>query len=81
MPYLPEGWTEVAPGGLATNPDPVNGGIVDRTMITNEWFVIFNRDDLPLIENLTSRDQAFQIFEERLKHAAEADMGAPAPGL
>jgi len=28
---LPEGWTEASPGGMATNPDPLKGGIIDRT--------------------------------------------------
>jgi hypothetical protein len=81
MPYLPEGWTEASPGGLATNPDRINGGIVDKVMMSNEWFVIFNRDDLPLIDNLNSREEAFQVFAERLKQAAEAEPDSPTPGL
>ncbi len=30
---LPEGWTEASPGGLATNPDPLTGGIIDRAIV------------------------------------------------
>ncbi|MDL5391391.1 hypothetical protein QSI13_24700, partial [Escherichia coli] len=59
---LPEGWTEASPAGMATNPDPQNGGIIDRTIATNEWFIVFNRDNLATIEGLVSRKVAFELF-------------------
>lgn len=45
---LPEGWSESRPGGLATNKDPVSGGIVDMVMQSKpeEWFAIPNNDGL-----------------------------------
>ena len=58
---LPEGWTEASPAGMATNPDPQNGGIIDRTIATNEWFIVFNRDNLATIEGLVSRKVAFEL--------------------
>jgi hypothetical protein len=30
---LPAGWSESHPGGLASNPDPVWGGIIDKTIL------------------------------------------------
>lgn len=59
---MPEGWTEASPGGMATNPDPQSGGIIDRTIATNEWFIVFNRDNLATIEGLVSRKVAFELF-------------------
>lgn len=47
---------------MATNPDPQNGGIIDRTIATNEWFIVFNRDNLATIEGLVSRKVAFELF-------------------
>jgi len=77
MAYLPEGWTEATPGGMATNAHPTDGGIVDRTMITDEWFVIFHRDGLQTVEGLASRDEAFRVFEERMQQVAENEPSAP----
>ncbi|MGX0940153.1 hypothetical protein ACUXQ2_006251 [Cupriavidus metallidurans] len=63
---LPEGWTEASPGGLATNPDLLTGGIIDRTIVDGTWFVVFHREDLKLLEGLPSRDIAFDAFREAM---------------
>ncbi|GMG94737.1 hypothetical protein ACUXAV_004994 [Cupriavidus metallidurans] len=63
---LPEGWTEASPGGLATNPDPLTGGIIDRAIVDGTWFVVFHRDDLKLLEGLPSRESAFDAFREAI---------------
>lgn len=63
---LPEGWTEAFPGGLATNTDPVKGGIIDKVMLAEEWFVIFERDDLPVLDGFASRDEAFRAHEQAI---------------
>jgi hypothetical protein len=63
---LPPGWTESRPGGLAANPDPVLGGIVDQVILTDEWFVVFNRHDFPVIDGLPTRDAAFDAFEQAI---------------
>ncbi|WP_431798024.1 hypothetical protein SGO26_30095 (plasmid) [Cupriavidus metallidurans] len=59
---LPEGWTEARPGGLATNPDPLTGGIIDSAIVDGTWFVVFHRDDLKVLEGLPSRESAFAAF-------------------
>lgn len=63
---LPEGWTEAYPGGMATNRDPVKGGIIDSEIVSGLWFVIFHRDDLPLLDGFNSRDEAFCAYEQAI---------------
>lgn len=63
---LPQGWTEAYPGGLATNTDPIKGGIIDSEIVSGLWFVIFSRDNLPLLDGFTSRDEAFRAHEQAL---------------
>jgi hypothetical protein len=57
--YLPPGWTEATPGGMATNADPMTGGIIDRN--NHGWFIIFN-DGRETIDDLYSRAEAFKVF-------------------
>jgi len=59
---LPEGWTEAHPGGLATNVDPENGGIIDQAIVTREWFVVFHQDGLKTLDGFATRDAAFEAF-------------------
>lgn len=59
---LPEGWTEARRGGLATNADPENGGIIDQAIVTREWFVVFHQDGLKTLDGFATRDAAFEAF-------------------
>lgn len=59
---LPSGWQESSPGGLVTNTDEMNGGIIDRALMTDEWFVIFNRAGMEPVDGLKSRSEAFEAF-------------------
>jgi hypothetical protein len=63
---LPKGWTEVAKGGMATNSDPIDGGIVDSNIVSGKWFVIFNRDDLDFSEGYTNRENALEYFFKKI---------------
>lgn len=63
---LPEGWTEAYPGGMAANRDPVHGGIIDNEIVSGLWFAIFNREDLPVLDGFTSRDDAFRAHEQAI---------------
>lgn len=65
--HLPEGWT-TAGNSLACNPHPLTGGIIDRELVSGKWFVIFSAD-LPVINNLASREAAF----DALNHALAAN--------
>lgn len=59
-------WLESG-NGLMVNPDPVLGGIIDKTIKTGEWFVIFHSDLIPVIEGLESKEKALQAFENALE--------------
>lgn len=59
---LPPGWTEATRGGMACNPDPDTGGIIDQEVISGEWFVVFNREELDTISGLGSRAEAFAKY-------------------
>lgn len=69
MLNLPTGWTGFV-GGIATNLDPIKGGIIDKVMLSNpeEWFVIPNDDRIAAIDGLASQDEAFAA----LSNAVEA---------
>jgi|AntAceMinimDraft_13_1070369.scaffolds.fasta_scaffold181043_1 cellulase/cellobiase CelA1 len=55
-------WNEIK-DGIATNADPILGGIIDQTIMTGEWFVIFNDDAIPAIEGIATRAEAFKAFD------------------
>lgn len=74
---LPAGWTESTPGGMATNRDPVDGGIVDKSRADGLWFVIFNREDMKSIEGLPSRKAAFEAFFAALYNNTKARQAIP----
>lgn len=62
------GWTEAGPGGMLTNPNP-GGGIIDRVMLSSEWFVIFNEGS-EAVEGIESREKAVEVFIERQRQRA-----------
>jgi F420-dependent methylenetetrahydromethanopterin dehydrogenase len=62
---LPQGW-EGSGNGLVCNADPVLGGIIDRNLVSGQWFVVFNADDISVIEDIASRDDAFRLFQEAI---------------
>ena len=66
MTTLPEGWTEAFPGGLACNPDPIKGGIIDKEILSGKWFVVFGRVNLPILDGFPSRDEAFRAHEQAI---------------
>lgn len=63
---LPNGWTESSKGRIATNVDPVLGGIVDQAIASGEWFVIFNSDHIAPLNGFKSRDDAFAAHAETI---------------
>jgi hypothetical protein len=65
---LPDGWTEAFPGGMATNKDPILGGIVDDELFSGLWFVIFNHEDLEPLDGFSSRQEAFTAHEQTISH-------------
>lgn len=65
---LPEGWSESSPGGLAACNHPVFGGIIDKVMLGESWFVIFNHAELKPIDDLPSRADAFAAFNKAIEN-------------
>ena len=62
---LPAGWTETHPGGMATNPDPERGGIVDTNMVSGQWFYVPHREGLAASEAIyPSRAAALEGLAE-----------------
>lgn len=67
---LPQGWKEAPSGRMATNADPIHGGIIDSSFNGGKWFAVFNREGWGPIEGLNSRDEAFNAFFDRLSRDA-----------
>lgn len=63
------GWSEI-PNGMMTNPHK-DGGIIDCTFVSGEWFVIFN-DDRAMLDSLTTRTKAIAAFIEAHEALIEA---------
>lgn len=61
-----KGWT--IGNTIACNADPILGGIIDSEIVSGKWFIIFNDDDLEMITDLSSRDEAFIVFEQTINN-------------
>lgn len=59
---LPAGWSESAPGRMATNPNPARGGIIDQESATGEWFIVFNDVTRQNLEGFATRAEAFAAW-------------------
>lgn len=55
-----DGWSQAFDGGLLCNPN-VNGGIIDKAIVSGEWFIIFNDDRAP-VEGIDSLNDAIEFF-------------------
>jgi hypothetical protein len=78
---LPPGWKESAPGRVATNADPKNGGIVDKQIAGDKWFVVANDDGVNAglkDAEFDTRSQAFSALQVALdaRDAAPEPVGA-----
>ncbi len=70
---LPDGWTQSAPGRMATFLDPVSGGIIDQQLVSGKWFVIPQDDDL--------LDLSDQLFDSRAEAFAALAQAVAAKGV
>lgn len=59
-------WNEGA-SGIATSTDPQLGGIIDKAIVSGEWFVIFNSDQLESLEGFKTRAEAFAAHEAAIR--------------
>jgi hypothetical protein len=65
-------WNHLSVDGIATNNDPENGGIIDKEILSGEWFVIFNNNDIPSASGFPTKDAAFQHHREALDMVTRA---------
>ena len=68
--YLPAGWTESSPGGLATSKDPISGGMIDKEIASGKWFVIPENGSIQKMEGFSTRKEAFDALEHMAASAA-----------
>jgi hypothetical protein len=61
-------WSE-AVGGMLCNAHPTHGGIIDVTIKTGEWFVVFNEAELPVQDGFASREDAIRAFLYTVQNA------------
>lgn len=54
-------WSE-GPNGIICNRHEDEGGIIDRVIMTGEWFLVFNRAGLNTLHGFTTRDSAIRAF-------------------
>lgn len=67
-------WNHLSENGMATNADPIKGGIIDKVAMSmklkatkaEEWFIVFNHPNLPVVDGLSSKAEAFEVFEKTL---------------
>jgi len=60
---LPQGWTGYV-NGIATNRNPISGGIIDNVSGDGTWFVIPENDLIPQVEGLETQQDAFTYLEK-----------------
>lgn len=54
------GWSSLGPDQIICSGHPKSGGIIDKAIAADEWFVIFNDDTLPLLDGYETREDAAQ---------------------
>ena len=52
---------------IATNTDPQLGGIIDQAIVSGEWFIIFNSDQIDMIDGLESREAAYEEHDRAVR--------------
>lgn len=60
-------WNHSAPDAIATNKDPVFGGIVDKAIVSGLWFAIPNSEHIEAAEDFKTKQEAIDYIEEQAK--------------
>jgi hypothetical protein len=61
-----EEWSHLAEDGMATNPDPIIGGIIDKGIVSGKWFVIPNYTAIPQADDFETKADAFAYFDAKV---------------
>lgn len=60
-------WNHASPNGIATNLDPVFGGIVDTNIVTGLWFFVANNESVQAQDGFETKAAAISALEEAAK--------------
>lgn len=63
---MTDGWNHLAEDAMATNGDPIAGGIIDKQIVSGKWFVIPNNDAIPQVEDLETKADAFAYLASKV---------------
>lgn len=55
-------WNHLSADGMATNTDPIAGGIVDKNIVSGLWFVVPNHPELQTVEGFESKEYALSCL-------------------
>jgi hypothetical protein len=61
-----DGWKHLAEDAMATNADPIVGGIIDSAIVSGKWFVIPNNNALLPGDDFPTKEAAFQYLNEQI---------------
>lgn len=61
-----DGWIHQSANGIATNPDPIIGGIIDSEIVSGKWFVIPNNNELLPGDSFASKHDAFTFLNDQI---------------
>lgn len=59
------GWKVGCSEGILSNAAPY-GGIIDKNLVSGEWFVIFNNDNFEALDGFATRDEAIDAFVDTM---------------
>jgi hypothetical protein len=63
---MTDGWHHLAEDAMATNIDPIAGGIIDKQIVSGKWFVIPNNDAIPQVEDLETKAEALAYLASKV---------------
>ncbi len=61
-----DGWKHLAENAMATNADPIVGGIVDSVIASGKWFVIPNNNALLPGDDFPTKEAAFDFLNAQI---------------
>lgn len=63
---MPNGWNHLGENAMATNPDPIVGGIIDNEIVSGKWFVIPNNDAIAQADGFSTKADAFAYLATKV---------------
>jgi hypothetical protein len=63
---MTNGWNHLDKDAMATNSDPIVGGIIDNEIVSGKWFVIPNNDAIAQADGFSTKADAFAYLDARV---------------